>query len=200
METSPKTPEEDFERLLDAVAEGGGTERLLELCYGELRRLADAQMSREPVGHTLQATALVHEAWLRLLGGRSARFESRLHFFRAAAMTMRRILVDRARRVQAEKRGGGAERVSLCLASDDHALTDGGAGHRLDLLALDEALDELAAFDPRLHELVQLRWFSGLDVPDTARLLGVSERTIKREWSVARAWLALRLADETDAA
>ena len=155
---------------------------LLPLVYTELRRLAAAKMSREGPGHTLQPTALVHEAWLRL--GDDARFENRAHFFGAAAEAMRRILVERARRKQREKRGGGAEHVDVDAmeiaaptANDD------------ELLAIHEALDRLAAHDARKAELVKLRYFAGLSFDETAAVLGISVPTANRDWAYARAWL-----------
>ena len=177
--------------LLAAAQAGDDPERLLELVYDELRGLASAQMARERPGLTLQPTALVHEAWLRLVGAGERTFEGRVHFFRAAARAMRRILLDRARRVAQPKHGGGLDRVSLNgLQAQDAAATPEAL---LDLTALSAALDELESFDPRMSELVALRWLAGLSVEETGTALGISTRTVKREWSVARAWLAERL-------
>lgn len=161
-------------------------EALLPRVYDELRRLAGAQMGREASGHTLQATALVHEAWMSLVGpdGEALSWDSRAHFFGAAALAMRRILVDRARRVNSEKRGGNMRRQPL--EGVDRAFDP----DEVDFVALDEALDALAARDPRAAKVVELRFFAGLSVEDTAAALGISERTVAREWNVARAWLA----------
>lgn len=171
--------------ILDAAAAGdaASTERLLPLVYDELRQLARGQLDRERDVRTLQATALVHEAWMRLLGDEDPSWSSRRHFFGAAAQAMRRILIERARRRDAARHGGGRLRVSMS------GVDPADAGEDLDLLALDEALDALAAFDPRMAEIVQLRFFAGLEVKEVAASLAVSERTVKREWAVARAWL-----------
>jgi RNA polymerase sigma factor (TIGR02999 family) len=173
-------------RILDGAA--GLTreqvlERLAPVVYDELRTLAAAHLRRERPDHSLQPTALVHEAYLRLVGGEHAPWEDRGHFFRAAARAMRRILIEQARRRGRQKRGGGRVRVSLDvpLAStwDDPDR----------MLALDEALRRLEGQDPRSAEVVQLRYFGGLSVRETAEALGTSERTVKREWTFARAWL-----------
>ena len=159
---------------------------VLPKVYEELRRLASAQMSNESSGHTLQATALVHEAWMSLVGpdGEALAWDSRAHFFGAAALAMRRILVDRARRVRSEKHGGAMRRQPL--EGVDQAFDP----DELDFVALDEALNTLSDRDPRAAKVVELRFFAGLSVEDTALALGVSERTVAREWNVARAWLA----------
>ena len=156
-------------------------EALLPLVYEELRRLAACRMAAENPGMTLQATALVHEAWLRL--GEQT-FENRAHFFSAAAEAMRRILVDRARRVAREKHGGGAKHVDHADLEIAAPLADGP-----ELLAVHDALDRLAEHDPRNAELVKLRYFVGLSFEETAEVLGVSVRTAKRDWNYARAWL-----------
>jgi RNA polymerase sigma factor (TIGR02999 family) len=170
-------------RLLDAA--GGGDRqalaRLYEHVYGELRQMAAAGMRRERGAHTLQPTALVNEVYLRLAPG--GRFENRRHFFGAAAQAMRRILVDHARQKSAEKRGAGLERVTL---SD---LDVSAPEQNLDVLAVNEALDRLAEADPRLAELVNLRFFAGMSIEDAARALDVSPATVKRDWVFARAWL-----------
>ena len=177
-------------RLL-ASRGGRDSERLLELVYDELRRLASAQMRREDPGHTLQPTALVHEAWLRLVGAGERTFDGRVHFFRAAALAMRRILIDRARRSARPKHGGEHERVPL--PPDTPAAREVPAGVDLELADLAEALEQLEAVDAQLCDIVSLRWLSGLSVEETAEALGRSTRSIKRDWSVARAWLADRL-------
>jgi RNA polymerase sigma factor (TIGR02999 family) len=160
-------------------------DQLLPLVYGELRRLAARQLAREKPGQTLQATALVHEAYLRLVGpGHGACWENRGHFFAAAAKAMRRILIDRARAKGRDKRGGRRRREDLDLESilDD----DAPAG---DLIDLDDAITRLAEVDPRAAELVELRVFAGLKVEDAASALGISPRTAERDWEFARTWL-----------
>ena len=159
--------------------------RLLPLVYDELRKLAAQKMSRENPGQTLQATALVHEAWLRLGGDRQPAWQNRAHFFAAAAEAMRRILIDNARRKNARRHGGQAERVNLELDSLGPA-----AGMDDDqLLAVHEALDRLAAHDAAKAELVKLRFFTGLTIEEAAKVLNLSEPTAKRHWAYARAWL-----------
>ena len=172
-------------RILSALERGEAqaAEELLPLVYDELRRLAQWQMSHETPGQTLQATALVHEAWLRLVGDTNAQWKNRRHFFAAAAEAMRRILIDIARRKQAARNGGGLRRTELV----DFQLTAGTPDD--DLLAVHEALDALAHHDARKAELVKLRYFLGLNIEETAAVLGLSERTAKRDWAYARAWL-----------
>ncbi len=155
---------------------------LLPLVYDELRRLAAARMVGERPGQTIQATVLVHEAWLKIAGNGEQRWENRRHFFAVAAEAMRRILVDHARARRALKRGGGAAR--LTLLDPDIAPGDGP-----DLLDLDQALQRLAALNHRQARIVELRFFAGLDTPEIAHAMGVSERTVKYEWRFARAWL-----------
>ena len=177
----------DITQVLDAVERGDphATSRLLPMVYEELRRLAAQKLAAEPAGQTLQPTALVHEAYLRLLGpeGGAHRWDSRGHFFAAAAEAMRRILVDNARRKARPKHGGDRERVDL----DQQPLT--APERSEDLLALDEALDRLAAEDAQKAELVKLRYFAGLSVEEAALALDVSPATAKRHWAYARAWL-----------
>ena len=157
---------------------------LLPLVYDELRRVAAARMAGGAPGHTLQPTALVHEAWLRLVGqDNEAQFQSRTHFFAAAAEAMRHILIDHARRKQTLRHGGGQQRVDV----DDLQIAAPAADD--ELLAVDEALDRLARLDPAKAELVKLRYFVGMTLAEAAAALGISERTAKREWSLARAWL-----------
>lgn len=172
-------------KMLAAVEQGHAhaAEELLPLVYGELRKLAASRMANESAEHTLQPTALVHEAWLRLAGEGSPLFQNRAHFFGAAAEAMRRILVERARRRQRAKHGGGWQRVDI------EQLALGNPPEDSSLLAVSEALDRLAAHDPASAELVKLRFFAGLPNVEAARLLGLSERTAKRTWSYARAWL-----------
>jgi RNA polymerase sigma factor (TIGR02999 family) len=164
-------------------------ERLLPLVYDELRRLAVRRLAREAPGQTLQATALVHEAYLRLVGqDQLRRWDSRGHFFAAAAEAMRRVLINRARDKRRLKRGGGhQQQIDLDMA--EIALDPPGE----DLLALDEALDKLGREDPACAELVKLRYFAGLTQPEAAAALGISRRTADRHWAYARAWLLLEL-------
>jgi len=167
---------------------------LLPAVYAELRRQARRALDREPSGHTLQPTALVHEAYLRLAGQRRARWESRTQFYAVAAEVMRRVLVDHARSRLAAKRGGGAHYVTLSDAEDVGAGAPGSAPEGgVDVLALDEALGRLAALDPAKARLVELRYFAGLSIPETAAALGVSPATVGREWAVARLWLRREL-------
>ena len=158
-------------------------EELLPLVYEELRKLAAHKMAQEAAGQTLQPTALVHEAWLRLGGTPNAKFANQAHFFAAAAEAMRRILVENARRKQRLKHGGGQQRIDLDTL--DVAITS----HDDHLLAVDEALDKLAAQDAQAADLIKLRFFAGLSNSEAARLLGLPERTAKRTWAYARAWL-----------
>ncbi len=176
----------DVTFLLDAAAAGDrrAAADLLPLVYDELRKLAAARMADEAPGNTLNATALVHEAYLRLVGpADAARWDNRGHFFAAAAEAMRRILVDHARQKAAARHGGGRDRLEL--EPDLAAARE----PREDLLALDEALDRLAAQDPLKADLVKLRYFAGLTLPGAAAALGLSERTAGRHWAYARAWL-----------
>jgi RNA polymerase sigma factor (TIGR02999 family) len=165
--------------------EAPAASQLLPLVYQELRQLAARKMSRENPGHTLQATALVHEAWLRLGGDRQPAWHDRNHFLSAAAEAMRRILIDNARRKKALRHGGEAERVDFDL--DSLELATGLDNDQL--LALHEALDALAAHDAMKAELVKLRFFAGLTLPEAATALDLSEATGKRYWAYARAWL-----------
>jgi len=168
----------------DALA----SESLVRLVYSELRRQAQLAMRREGEGHTLQPTALVHEAWLRLADQHGARWESRTQFFAVAAQMMRRVLVDHARTRQALKRGGGA--VQVTLGDAQHAVDSPDA---VDVLALDDALARLAMLDPRKAQLVELRYFAGLSIPEAAAALSISQATVGREWAVARMWLRREL-------
>jgi RNA polymerase sigma factor (TIGR02999 family) len=184
----------DVTLILQRMEEGDpqAADQLLPLVYAELRRLAAAKMAHEPAGQTLQATALVHEAWLRLGGERQPNWQNRAHFFSAAAEAMRRILIDRARSRQAHCHGGGQQRVNI----DDLELA--AVEHDDDrLIAVDEALQRLAAEDASVVELVKLRYFAGLTTADAARALGISEPTAWRWWAYARAWLAQELRQNT---
>jgi RNA polymerase sigma factor (TIGR02999 family) len=177
----------DVTRILNAIERGDAwaTDELLPLVYEELRLLAAQKLSHEAPGQTLQATALVHEAYLRLVGNESRSWENRGHFFAAAAEAMRRILVDHARRRKSLKRGGCRQRVDLDGA--DLECTDAAAADRL--LALDEALARLSKEDPVKADLVKLRYFTGLTMEQASEMLGISPTTAKRYWSYARAWL-----------
>jgi RNA polymerase sigma factor (TIGR02999 family) len=172
----------DITRVLEEVRAGtAGAAELLPLVYDELRKLAAAKLAREKPGQTLDATALVHEAYLRIGGGQG--FDHRGHFFAAAAEAMRRILVENARRKSAEKHGGG-------LARHDAAEVPIAAPEPIeDLVALDDALDRLAAVDPQKAELVKMRYFAGLTIEEAADALGISPATAKRYWTFSRAWL-----------
>jgi RNA polymerase sigma factor (TIGR02999 family) len=181
----------DVTGLLLAWSAGDATagERLLAAIYDELHRQAVRAMRREGEAHTLQATAVVHEAYLRLVDQRRVEWRSRAHFFGVAAQMMRRVLVDHARTRLAEKRGGALQRVTLS------AVGAGAANESdMDVLTLHEALERLAVLDARQARLVELRYFGGLGIEDTAEALGVSPATVKREWAVARAWLRRELA------
>jgi RNA polymerase sigma factor (TIGR02999 family) len=172
----------------------------MPLVYDELRRIASRYVSRERAGQTLQATALVNEAFVRLSAERPREFQDRTHFLAIAALSMRQILVQRARARHAAKRGGQRERITLDDASLAHAADGFGqpAGpDEVDLLALDDALSQLSQMDPELARLVELRYFGGMTVEETAAAMQISPATVKRQWSVARAWL--RRAIEGDA-
>jgi RNA polymerase sigma factor (TIGR02999 family) len=179
------TPPEDITQILQEVS-GGNREapaRLMPLVYDELRRLADHYLRRERPDHTLQPTALVHEAYLKLIDQTRVDWQNRAHFFGVAAQLMRRILVDHARRHQAEKRGGFQQRLSLDEAVDYSQTRD------VDLVKLDDALTALAKFDARQSRIVELRFFGGLTIEETAEALGISPATVKVDWSMAKAWL-----------
>jgi RNA polymerase sigma factor (TIGR02999 family) len=173
-------------QLLAQASSGDAVARatLFDVLYRELRRLAEGAMRAERANHTLQPTALVHEAFLRLAGNQG-RFESRAHFLGVAASAMRRVLVDHARGRNAHKRGHGATLVTVNDLDD----LPQAAAEEVDLLVLDDALSRLAALDARQGQIVELRFFGGLSVEETAAVIGVSERTIKREWQMSRAWL-----------
>lgn len=185
----------DVTKILVAIENGDAkaSEELLPLVYEELRRLAASRLAHENPGQTLQATALVHEAYLRLVGGGDAqRWDSRGHFFAAAAEAMRRILLNRARDRRRLKRGGDRKRIDLdqievALATPDE-----------DLLAVDDALQALAIEDPACAKLVELRFFAGVSLRQAAELLGVPRRTADRHWAYARAWLITRLSPQSD--
>jgi RNA polymerase sigma factor (TIGR02999 family) len=175
----------DVTRILDAIGQGDAQAagELLPLVYQELRRVAAHKMASENPGQTLQPTALVHEAWLKLVGQEDRKWQDKTHFFAAAAEAMRRILVDNARRKRTQRHGGdhqrvGLEEVNLAVQNDEQ------------LLAVNDALEKLAAKDNEKAQLVKLRYFVGMTIEEAAQVLGISEGTAKRHWAYARAWLA----------
>jgi RNA polymerase sigma factor (TIGR02999 family) len=184
----------ELTKIFEAV-EAGDTEageHLLPLAYEELRRIAISKMAGERDGHTLQATALVHEAYLRLLGpdGKQRQWDSQGHFFTAAAEAMRRILVDSARRKKSLKRGGDAQQVTFNESRLESAMPSD------EILAIDEALEKLEAESPEFAKVVKLRYYAGLTLPETAASLGISESTVQRTWRTARAWLYREIAEQ----
>lgn len=187
IDQQPSVPPGDITVILERVGLGqeSSADRLLPLVYGELRKIAGAKMAREAPGQTLQPTALVHEAWLRLGGDAQPAWQNRAHYFSAAAEAMRRILIENARRRRAIRHGGGLEKVS----SDAAALAIAAPAADEELLRLHEALDALAAHDPRKAELVKMNYFIGLTLEESAQVLGISTRTAERDWAYARAWL-----------
>jgi RNA polymerase sigma factor (TIGR02999 family) len=187
----PSSPQQVTELLL-AWSQGDETalEKLIPLVHGELRRLAKRYMARERAGHTLQTTALINEAYLRLINSKNVRWQNRAHFFAVSAQLMRRILVDFARSRNYQKRGGGALQVTLAEALDKS--DERGA----DLIALDDALSALADVDPRKCQVVELRFFAGLSVDETAEVLKVSPDTVMRDWKMAKVWLLREMSGE----
>jgi RNA polymerase sigma-70 factor, ECF subfamily len=183
--TTPSPSQQEVTQLLADWSDGddGALDKLIPLVQPKLHRLAHHYMSRERTGHTLQTTALLNEAYLRLVDDSTHNWQNRTHFMAAAAQLMRRIMVDHARERCSLKRGGGALRVTL----DDAALVTGKRSE--ELLALDEALERLAAQDPRKSRIVELRYFGGLTEEETAAFLKLSDRTVRREWRMARTWL-----------
>ena len=182
----------NFSELLSAINRGeeGSLERLVEAVYPDLKRLAHFQLAHERPGHTLNTTAIVHEAFVRLAAG-DGKWNDRSHFLRAAAIVMRRLLVDHARKKRAEKRGAGKAALTL---DDDRYATDDDS---LAVLALDNALRDIAEIDPRLEQIIECRYFAGLSVNDTAEALGMAVRTVERDWQRAKAYLLKAM--ETDA-
>ncbi len=182
----------NISELLSAINRGeeGSLERLVEAVYPDLKRLAHFQLAHERPGHTLNTTAIVHEAFVRLAAG-DGKWNDRSHFLRAAAIVMRRLLVDHARKKRAEKRGAGQSALTL---DDDRYATDDDS---LAVLALDNALKEIAEIDPRLEQIIECRYFAGLSVNDTAEALGMAVRTVERDWQRAKAYLLRAM--ETDA-
>ena len=186
--SSPVTmpSQQDVTRLLVRLTDGdrGVLDKLAPVIHAELHRLAHAYMGRERPGHLLQTSALVNEAYLRLIDWENAQWQNRAHFFGVAAQMMRRILVDHARAHEAEKRGGEFQKLSL-----DENLDAAGGERDVNLVALDDALNRLAAMDPQKSKIVELRFFGGLSVEETAEVMGVSAPTVKRQWRMAKAWL-----------
>jgi len=182
-------------QLLIAWSEGRreALEHLLPLVYDDLRRMAGRYMQREAAGHALQPTALVHEAYVRLIDQRQVKWQNRAHFFGVAASMMRRILVDEARVRRAQKRGGKWERVTL--SGNEVAL---GGADEVDVLSLHQALERLATFDPRQERIVELRYFGGLTIEETAEVLAISNATVVREWTIAKAWLQAELSASSE--
>ena len=184
MRTPSHSPEKVSQLLIDwSCGNKGALDQLIPLVDAELRRLAHQYMRQERPGHTLQTTALVNEAYLRLIDQRHVHWQNRAHFFGIAAQLMRRILVDYARNRRYAKRGGGALRVSL----DEAAMES--QERAVELIALDEALQNLAAIDPRRSQVVELRFFGGLSIEETAEVLKTSRNTVIRDWTMAKAWL-----------
>ena len=190
----PEPAPHDVTRLIERASTGdrAAARDLLPLVYEQLRALAQRKMAAEKPGHTLQATALVHEAYLRLVGEGHERWGGRAHFYVAAAEAMRRILIESARRKGRQKRGGGRQRLSL-----DSVDLAGKAVPIEEIVSVDEAIRRLEERDPRMAKIVRLRFFAGLEVAEIAALLDVSDRTVRRDWALARAWLTrdLEVAD-----
>ena len=188
-----QTSAQDLTQMLIQLSEGKAqvVDDILPLIYDELRRLAGNYLRRERSDHTLQPTALVHEAYLKLIDQTQVKWQNRAHFFGIAANIMRRILVDYARQHRADKRGGAAEKIPL-----EEEILIVSEGKSAELLALDEALENLAKIDEQKSKIVELRYFGGLSVEETAEVLGVSEVTVKRHWRMAKAWLYGQLSQE----
>ncbi|MHC4696039.1 MAG: sigma-70 family RNA polymerase sigma factor [Planctomycetota bacterium] len=185
----PGVPRDDATRILADIERGDGSAaaKLLPLVYDQLRAVADSYFRRQPSGHTLQPTALVHEAYLRLVGSADEQWSSRAHFFAVASKAMRQILINHAERRGAAKRGGNRQKVTLDEASTPAPERD------VDLLVLDEALTKLSALSERMGQVVELRFFGGLTVDEVAHVLKVSKRTVEGDWQTARAWLSREL-------
>jgi RNA polymerase sigma factor (TIGR02999 family) len=181
-------------RLLHAVVKGNrrAADRLMTQLYDEFRAMARHYLGRESPGHTLQPTALVNEVYMKLVDQTRVDWKGRTHFFAIGAQVMRRVVVDHARRKRRAKRGGGLQRVSLA------ALPTVSAHRETDVLAVHEAIEELAKLDPRQAKIVELRFFGGLTVKEVAEVLGVSQRTVEADWTMIRAWLRRRLSDEDE--
>lgn len=187
-----KTDSPNVTQMLKQWSAGnqGVLDELMPLVYQELRRQASPFLQKERAGHTLQTTALIHEAYLKLIDQKNMQWQNRAHFYAIASVAMRRILVDYARDRRREKRGGANENLPL----DDRAALEISAKEKsIDLVALDKALDKLAHFDARQARIVELKYFSGLDTDETAEVLGVSNATVRRDWNFAKAWLRQEL-------
>ena len=184
--SDPQGAEPGITQLLIAWSNGHreAIRDLMPLVYDDLRRVAASYMRQEGAGHALQTTALVHEAYVRLIDQKQVKWRNRAHFFGVAAGLMRRILVDHARRRRAEKRGGDWERVTLA----EHEIAAESA-REIDVLSLHESLERLATFDPQQERIVELRYFGGLTIEETAEVIGVSPATVVRDWTIAKAWL-----------
>jgi RNA polymerase sigma factor (TIGR02999 family) len=193
---SPSSPPHEITQLLAEWSDGNqaALNKLYPLVYNELRRLAHGYLRRERKGHTLQTTALINEAYLRLVDQKRVHWANRAHFFGISAQIMRRVLIDHARLYHYAKRGGGAQKISL----DDAALVTKERASAL--LMLDEALNSLAKIDPRRSRVVELRYFGGLNNEEIAGVLKISENTVTRDWNMARAWLYQELSGSVDAA
>ena len=188
----PATPSEQATRIVNALAAGDhhAADELMPLVYDEFRQLAGDYLRQETRAHTLQPTALVHEAYMRLIDQTRVNWQGRTHFFAVGAQAMRRILVDHARGKGRAKRGGGWQRIAL----DETLMVS--SHNDADVLAVDEAIDRLAKLDPRQARIVELRFFGGLTVEEVAEVLGVSKRTVENDWKIVRAWLRRELAGE----
>ena len=191
MNKLPSSKPHEITELLEQWSGGNqaALDQLYPLVYAELRQLARSYMRREPKGHTLQTTALINEAYVRLVDQQSVRWQNRSHFFAISAQIMRRILVDHARRHLQAKRGGGAKRISL----DEVMIV--AKERSAEVLMLDEALSNLARLDPRRSQVVELRYFAGLNNSEIASVLKISENTVMRDWNLARAWLYQQLSE-----
>ena len=183
---NPAQNSQQITKMLQAWSDGDGEvlDKLMPVVYDELRRQASRFLSKERSGHTLQTTALIHEAYIKLMGQDQVEWKNRSHFFAIASQAMRRILVDHARTRHREKRGGAGEDLPI-----DDALQIPSREKSVDLVALDEALTRLAKFDARQARVVELRYFSGLSIDETAEVIGVSNVTVRRDWNMAKAWL-----------
>jgi RNA polymerase sigma-70 factor, ECF subfamily len=190
---SPTPPQPEDATLLMGAAAGGdksAADRLLPLVYDQLRKAAHLGLAGERAGHTLQATALVHEAYFKLVGPRDLPWKSRAHFYAAAAEAMRQVLLDHAKARGRLKRGGGLGRIDLeNTATLGGPVVEDDGPDREDFVALDDAIRRLASKDPRMAEVVRLRFYAGLEISEVAHVLGVSERTVKNDWAFAKAWL-----------
>lgn len=202
----PPNPSDQITLLLKEWSEGqpAALAALMPLVYDDLLRMAQAHLRRERPGHTLERTGLVHEAFLKLVDQRNVHWQSRAHFLGLASQLMRRILVDHARARHAAKRGAGVQAISLDDTLERVAAEGGAAdaidvladnGGSVDLVAIDQVLTQLEQFDPQQGRIVELRFFGGLTIEETAQAVGISEATVKRDWAMARAWLQLRLAE-----